>query len=556
MKPRHQVSKAAVELIKKFEGYRSKAAQLADGRWTIGFGHTLTAREGAQVSEQDAEALLLYDLIGVAHAVNEQTFTPLSQNQFDALCCFAFNIGIDNFKRSSVLRRVNEGSLLQAACAMEMWRKADFEGERIVVDALVRRRSAEKTLFLTPAGGWVPAPSPIVRPKVDYDAVNFVPRQTPTSLTTSLTGDKAVAERDSSDAARTVSVHGTTAAMTAAAAVTSRLAEIVPEPEARPVSPPAPRSVDTPAEEAPAADAPAAQEPLAVVEAPQAEAEAPVVETIATYTKVSSQSLSWSPPQTQETAPVSDPLLDSIQADDIADADAGPEDPMLEIISTPAEPTVDPAPEALAFPPAPASAETLPAEPETYTPYPSPPTPTLAVRNGDRAFVLTAEPAADTAEPEAEIVSETSGNDPFRFPEPANESSPGLFDISSQPIVEAEQVRSRPLVSEDHVRRLVEQDERQLAANFDPEFGGATLEQARITGWPWLLVALGGGALCGGGVVWGFLDNTGNTVTTAVAWGLGISGAGVFFLGAWRWLESLGMPGLDDEDDEEIQAAE
>ena len=66
MTPRHQVSKAAVELIKKFEGYRSKAAQLPDGRWTIGFGHTLTAREGAQVSEQDAEALLLYDLIAVA----------------------------------------------------------------------------------------------------------------------------------------------------------------------------------------------------------------------------------------------------------------------------------------------------------------------------------------------------------------------------------------------------------------------------------------------------------------------------------------------------------
>ena len=103
MTPRHKVSKAAVELIKTFEGYRSKAAQLPDGRWTIGFGHTLTAREGAQVSEQDAEALLLYDLIAIAHAVNEQTFTPLTQNQFDALCCFAFNIGVDNFRRSSVL---------------------------------------------------------------------------------------------------------------------------------------------------------------------------------------------------------------------------------------------------------------------------------------------------------------------------------------------------------------------------------------------------------------------------------------------------------------------
>ena len=129
MKPRHQVSRAAVDLIKRFEGYRMKAAQLPDGRWTIGYGHTLTAREGATVSEKDAEALLLYDLIAVAHAVNEHTYAPLNQNQFDALTCFAFNIGVSNFTRSGVLRRINEGSLLQAACAMEMWRKADFGGE-------------------------------------------------------------------------------------------------------------------------------------------------------------------------------------------------------------------------------------------------------------------------------------------------------------------------------------------------------------------------------------------------------------------------------------------
>lgn len=508
MNPRHQVSKAAVELIKKFEGYRSKAAQMADGRWTIGFGHTLTAREGAQVSEQDAEALLLYDLIAIAHAVNEQTYTPLTQNQFDALCCFAFNIGIDNFKRSSVLRRVNEGSLLQAACAMEMWRKADFEGERIVVDALVRRRSAEKTLFLTPAGGWVPAPSPIVRPKVDYDAVNFVPRQTPTTLTASMTGDKAVVEREErSSGATGPSSLGATATMTAAAAVTSRLAEIAPEPApAEPVS--AEASAAEPAAAAPAEQSDAAPAP----QAPAAEEQAPETPVAA--------------------------------AEDVADADATAEDPILEISRTPAEPTAVPAADALSFPPPPAPVEALPREPERYTPYPSPPA--VAVRNGERAFVLTPPPEE---EPEVEDTPAAEAPDAFRF-EPANESSPGLFDISSQPIEEATPVRSQPLVSEDHVRRLVEADERELAANFDPEIDYAPLEQARIVGLPWLGVAAAGVVLCGGGVAWGYLDHTGNSVSTAVAWGLGITGAGVFFLGAWRWLESLGMPRLDDEDED------
>src|SRR5687768_1612719 len=160
MLSRHRVSRAAIELIKRFEGYRRKAAQLPDGRWTIGYGHTLTAREGAEVSEADAEALLIYDLIGVAHAVNETVFTPLIQNQFDALVSFAFNIGLDAFRQSQVLRRLNEGQIIQAACAMELWRKAEFQGERIVIDALVRRRSAEKALFLTPLDdGWVAAPT-------------------------------------------------------------------------------------------------------------------------------------------------------------------------------------------------------------------------------------------------------------------------------------------------------------------------------------------------------------------------------------------------------------
>jgi lysozyme len=240
MKPRHQVSRAAVDLIKRFEGYRQKAAQLPDGRWTVGYGHTLTAREGASVSEKDAEALLLYDLISVAHAVNEHTYTPLNQNQFDALVCFAFNIGLDNFLRSGVLRRINEGSLLQAACAMEMWRKADFEGERIVIDALVRRRSAEKTLFLTPPDGdWVPAPSPVLRPKVDYDASCAIPKQTPTAVNTRTEGDRVVAQREEGLPLNVVAPEEDAPSATeqSAAAVAARLEAILPDdppPRSRP----------------------------------------------------------------------------------------------------------------------------------------------------------------------------------------------------------------------------------------------------------------------------------------------------------------------------------
>ena len=238
MKARHQVSRNAVTLIKRFEGYRGSAAQLADGRWTIGYGHTLTAREGATVSLEDAEALLLYDLIAVAHAINEHSYTPLNQNQFDALASFVFNIGAENFQRSAVLRRINEGALIQAACAMEMWRKADFGGERIVIDALVRRRSAEKNLFLTPPDGWIAAPSPILPPKVDYDAAYVVPRQAPASVVAPLDSDRAEARLDPAAAVVPVPPEEDdtpTLSERAAAAVSARLEAILPQ-EPEPVS--------------------------------------------------------------------------------------------------------------------------------------------------------------------------------------------------------------------------------------------------------------------------------------------------------------------------------
>ena len=243
MKPRQQVSRAAIELIKRFEGYRRTAAQLVDGRWTIGYSHTRTARKGAEVSEADAEALLIYDLMEVSSALNEWIYTPLTQNQFDALAAFVFNIGVENFHHSSVLRRLNEGALLQAACAMELWRKADFEGERIVIDALIRRRAAEKVLFLTPTAGFIPAPSQVLQPRVDHSGHSAVPAEAPVEVTTALDGDRAVAERASQSER-----------------VFEPAAPVQAEPELGSQTEPVPAPVITPIEPVPPDDEPTASE--------------------------------------------------------------------------------------------------------------------------------------------------------------------------------------------------------------------------------------------------------------------------------------------------------
>ncbi|HXQ14146.1 MAG TPA: lysozyme [Caulobacteraceae bacterium] len=233
MRPRLSVSRSAVELIKAFEGFRGKAAQLEDSRWTIGYGHTLTAREGAEINEPEAEALLLYDLIGASHAVNEFVYAPLNQNEFDALVSFVFNIGVRAFRGSPTLRRLNEGRPLEAAMAMELWRKADLEGERIVIDALVRRRAAEKALFLRPLEGWMAAPSPVLPPKLDYDALGMIPLTSPVTTRNATSGDRLYTER---------TPHGPAPAMpdepsaseAAAAAVIERLESILSEPTIAP----------------------------------------------------------------------------------------------------------------------------------------------------------------------------------------------------------------------------------------------------------------------------------------------------------------------------------
>jgi lysozyme len=218
-------------MIKRFEGYRRRAVRLPDGRWIVGYGHTRTARQGVEATEADADALLIYDLMAVSHVIESAAHTPLSQNQFDALTSFVFNIGIDAFRHSVVLRRLNEGQHLQAACAMDMWRKAEVDGESIVVDALVRRRAAEKALFLTPPGEWTPAPTGVLTPSVDHDIVGVVPTQPPADVTALVEGETirpSVAYKDADPMGA------------AAASVSARLSELypdapeVPEPAAAP----------------------------------------------------------------------------------------------------------------------------------------------------------------------------------------------------------------------------------------------------------------------------------------------------------------------------------
>ncbi|WGM30631.1 glycoside hydrolase family protein [Brevundimonas sp. NIBR11] len=141
-----KVSREGIVLIKSFEGFRPRAIQREEGGWVIGYGHTVSAREGATVSEADAELLLRYDLLPVEKSVNETVPAALNQHQFDALVSFAFSVGVDEFVASDVCRRLNAGSPGEAADAMMGW------PEPALPETALRRRAAERALFVANPG--------------------------------------------------------------------------------------------------------------------------------------------------------------------------------------------------------------------------------------------------------------------------------------------------------------------------------------------------------------------------------------------------------------------
>lgn len=140
-----KISKQGLDLIKRFEGCELSAYQDSVGVWTIGYGHTVTARQGMRITQSEAGELLAEDIPRYEVGVLSMVKVKLSQGQFDALVSFAFNLGLGNLGRSTLLRKVNYGDPAGAALEFKRWTRAGG----VVLNGLVRRREAERVLFVS-----------------------------------------------------------------------------------------------------------------------------------------------------------------------------------------------------------------------------------------------------------------------------------------------------------------------------------------------------------------------------------------------------------------------
>ena len=144
-----KLNKAGADLIKHFEGCKLKAYQCSAKKWTIGFGNTFyedgsPVLPGHAITQEKADEL--FELIAneFAEKVSKLVTSMVTLNQFGALVSFAYNCGVVNLQKSTLLKKVNSNPNDQSIRAEFLkWNKAAGK----VLAGLTRRREAEASLY-------------------------------------------------------------------------------------------------------------------------------------------------------------------------------------------------------------------------------------------------------------------------------------------------------------------------------------------------------------------------------------------------------------------------
>ena len=134
-----------IAIIKKYEGCYLDPIGIP----TIGYGsiwgldHARLVSDHRDITLDEAEHLLKRELLQTENAVAKMVKTPLTINQFSALCCLVYNVGSGRFRSSTIRMKLNRKQYTEAANEFWKWRRAGGK----ILRGLVRRRKDEEILF-------------------------------------------------------------------------------------------------------------------------------------------------------------------------------------------------------------------------------------------------------------------------------------------------------------------------------------------------------------------------------------------------------------------------
>lgn len=142
------ISIAGIAFISKYEGTKTTSYNDGLNVQTICTGHTKGVTSGMKVSPKQCEIWLKEDTTEAGVAVGKLVKVPITQDQYDALVSFTFNLGAGALQRSTLLKKVNSGMCKEVEQEFLKYNKGRINGKLVVIKGLSIRRQAEANKWL------------------------------------------------------------------------------------------------------------------------------------------------------------------------------------------------------------------------------------------------------------------------------------------------------------------------------------------------------------------------------------------------------------------------
>jgi lysozyme len=146
------------------EEWQGTEGRLPDGRfkatwdsiggcWNIGPGLTQGITKTTVMTRNQIAEAFAKELVSFEEGVHKAVKVQVSNNEFTVLVSFAYNVGLGNFRSSTLLRVLNAGHSDQVPAQLKRWVHGHATGTTII-PGLVNRRNAEIKLWMTPDASW------------------------------------------------------------------------------------------------------------------------------------------------------------------------------------------------------------------------------------------------------------------------------------------------------------------------------------------------------------------------------------------------------------------